>query len=155
MNGLQCAVSFAQMVAQTFFFTVDCWLNNAWVLLKHDRFTRHEKVYRQRLQFHMDVAHTVIAPWLDESLTCKVDCLRHPTAIHYSCQRPHLWCRCIVCKKKTRYRCTTCSGAHMCVDRCFVKVYTMQKWALRVTRPSRVAGERVEAADGNGDLWYA
>lgn len=47
------------------FFVVDSWLNNSWVLFKHDRVTRMEKVYRKCLQYHLDITHDLIAPWLD------------------------------------------------------------------------------------------
>lgn len=124
-----------------FFFVVDSWLNNAWVLLKHDRLTRHEKVYKAQLPFHMEVAQSLITPWLDQPSTCKVACLNHPIAIHYSSQRPSLRRRCIVCKKKTRFRCNTCGGAHMCVDKCFLKVHTQRRWSLQVTRPARIEVE--------------
>lgn len=119
------------------FFTVDCWLNNSWVLFKHDRYTRSAPVYMQRLPFHLAVAESLIAPWLDEPETCKVECIRHPGAIHYSSRRPRLRRQCIVCKRKTRFRCTTCAGAHMCLGQCFVKVHTQRKFALRVRRPTR------------------
>ena len=82
-----------------FFFIVDSWLNNSWVLLKHDRLTRGEPVYRRRLAYHFQVAQNLIAPWLDEPSTCKVQCLRQPGAIHFSSLRPGLRRKCIVCKR--------------------------------------------------------
>ena len=120
-----------------FFFIVDSWLNNSWVLLKHDRISRGEIVYRQRLSYHESVAETLIGPWLDALSTCKVECLRHPGAIHFTSRRPRLSRQCLVCKKRTPYRCSTCAGAHICLGRCFVKVHTQKMFALRVTRPVR------------------